>query len=139
MNPAENTRLSPAPGEEATVEIPLIGLETQRAQRLLLRIGNKEWDLSPKAVSLLIGRDPSCALVGGGSCTSRVHARITRTDSGLWYLEDLGQNGTVVVTNGTGATILRRGQSMPLTGTGYIGLGAVPHPTADWTVRFRIA
>lgn len=127
----------PASGQQRTVEVELPELDDQLGRRLSLKAPDGEISLEGDQQELLIGRHNECGIVLSAACTSRVHARITRSKSGLFYLEDRSTNGTIVVGHGSGAAILRRGQRMPLTGTGYIGLGAVPHPTAAWTIRYR--
>lgn len=127
----------PAPGQEQTVEVQLPELDRQREHKLSLKFPDGELTFEKDLESLLIGRESKCTIALSAACTSRIHARITRSKSGLFYLEDCSTNGTIVLGHGSGAAILRRGQRMPLTGTGYIGLGAVPHPTAAWTVRYR--
>jgi hypothetical protein len=128
---------APTPGQERTVEVELPELDRQREHRLTLKSPSGEIHFDADLAALTIGRQDDCSVMLSASCTSRVHARITRSKSGLFYLEDCSTNGTIVLGHGSGAAILRRGQRMPLTGSGYIGLGAVPHPTAAWTVRYR--
>lgn len=127
----------PLPQEE-TIEVLVPELGRQRARHLLLEGPARRIELTPESPVAVLGRDEHCSLILIAACTSREHARIVRSESGLYYLEDCSTNGTILVAQGTGASILRRGQRTPLTSTGYIGLGAIPHPGSAWTVRFRV-
>lgn len=127
------------PLQEETVEIALSERDRQRERRLVLEGPAGRLVLSAEAPETALGRGEHCGITLAAACTSREHARIRRSESGLYYLEDCSTNGTVVLGQGTGAGLLRRGQRMPLSGTGYIGLGAIPHPGSAWTVRYRIS
>lgn len=124
--------------QEETLEVALAERDRQRRRRLVLEGPEGRLILNAEQPEVVLGRGEHCGITLTAACTSREHARIRRSDSGLYYLEDCSTNGTVVLGQGTGAGLLRRGQRMPLTGAGYIGLGAVPHPGSAWTLRYRL-
>jgi pSer/pThr/pTyr-binding forkhead associated (FHA) protein len=85
-----------------------------------------------------IGRGEHCDLVLESRYTSRIHARIVRTDGRFFFLEDRSRNGTYL-REGNGQLVhIKPGQRVPLLGQGTIGLGWPPTAGSSSTLHYRL-
>jgi class 3 adenylate cyclase len=88
---------------------------------LILQYGEKIYYMPPTQGSMHIGRDPKNELVVHASSASRTHA-VLEFNRGKYVLKDISTNGTYVTTQNQQSLYLRR-ETIPLLGTGQIGLG----------------
>ncbi|HEX4024428.1 MAG TPA: adenylate/guanylate cyclase domain-containing protein [Steroidobacteraceae bacterium] len=122
--------------EDVTSMLPAIALtgrDTRRARRLRLTLQEREFVLDERRTQVAIGRADDNDVVVRGNLISRLHARIEFARN-RFTLTDQSTNGTFVQINGE-ESFLRR-DSMPIKGTGLIGLGRIPDRDSPLTLRF---
>jgi len=122
--------------EDVTSMLPAIALsgrDTRRARRLRLTLQDREFVLDEHRTHVAIGRADDNDVVVRGNLISRLHARIEFARN-RFTLTDQSTNGTFVQVNGE-ESFLRR-DSMPIKGTGLIGLGRIPERDSPLTLRF---
>ena len=123
--------------EDVTSMLPsiaLTGREPRRARRLRLTLEDQEFVLDEGHPQVAIGRADDNDVVVRGNLISRLHARIEFSRN-RFTLTDQSTNGTFVQISGEEESFLRR-DSMPIKGTGLIGLGRVPDRDSPLTLRF---
>lgn len=125
--------------EDVTSMLPSIALtghghDARRARRLRLTLHDREYVLDEKRPLVAIGRADDNDLVVRGNLISRLHARIEFSRN-RFTLTDQSTNGTFVQINGEEESFIRR-DSMPIKGTGMIGLGRIPDRDSPLTIRF---
>lgn len=96
--------------------------------QLVLSLAADHRVISAAQPTLSLGRDANNDLVIAGPMVSRLHARADYR-AGKFLLTDQSTNGTFVTTS-DGATKFLRRDSLVLTGSGRIGLGASPEDKA---------
>jgi class 3 adenylate cyclase len=125
--------------DDVTSMLPAIALSgslpRQAPQRLRLQLGDQEIFLDEGRTHVTIGRAEENDLIVRGNLISRIHARI-EINRYKFVLIDQSTNGTFVHTTGGEDSFVRR-DSMQLKGEGFIGLGKVPEPESQQTIRFR--
>lgn len=87
---------------------------------------------------LVLGRGDTCDLMFTSQLTSRLHARIVRSNARFFFLIDESRNGTFLRADGLGMVRIQRGERVPLIGSGLIGLGEVPKAGSEGTLRFKV-
>ena len=125
--------------EDATSMLPSIAIDartTHRPKRVRLRYLGREFVLGDGHGSLTMGRADDNDIVVKGNLVSRLHARIEMERS-KFVLVDQSTNGTFV-TNEQGKEAFVRRDSVPLHGTGMIGLGHLPEPNAQDAIRYQL-
>ncbi|MCU7922748.1 MAG: FHA domain-containing protein [Candidatus Thiodiazotropha sp. (ex Dulcina madagascariensis)] len=95
--------------------------QNQLAKTLVLTYAGKIHRMPPTQGSMRIGRDPCNELVVSTTAASRTHA-ILEFSRGKYVLSDISTNGTYVTTQNQQSLYLRR-ETIPLLGSGKIGLG----------------
>jgi class 3 adenylate cyclase len=124
--------------EDVTSMLPSITLTgrqgANRARRLRLTLHDREFVLDEKRPLVVIGRADDNDLVVRGNLISRLHARIEFSRN-RFTLTDQSTNGTFVQINGEEESFVRR-DSMPIKGSGLIGLGRIPERDSPLTIRF---
>jgi len=123
--------------EDVTSMLPAIALtgrDNRRSRRLRLTLHDRELVLDENRPLVAIGRADDNDLVVRGNLISRLHARIEFSRN-RFTLTDQSTNGTFVQINGEEESFLRR-DSMPIKGTGLIGLGRIPDRDSPLTIRF---
>ena len=93
-------------------------------ERLVIRFGEKEQELSKKKRIVTIGRDAENDLVVSSQSASRYHARLEFRRN-KFLLIDLSTNGTYVKPDGHPMVHVHRDE-IPLDGSGRIGFGEEP-------------
>lgn len=125
--------------DDVTSMLPAIALSSSlprpAVQRLRLTLGDQEVVLDETRNHVTIGRAEENDLVVRGNLISRIHARI-EINRYKFVLIDQSTNGTFVHMSGGEDAFVRR-DSMQLKGEGLIGLGKVPEPDSQQTIRFR--
>jgi adenylate cyclase len=91
------------------------------ARQLCLNYGSRAYMVPPAQSSFSMGRSPDNDLVVVGESVSRIHA-VVEFSRGKCVLIDRSTNGTYVFTQDREFIYLRR-ESLPLWGSGQIGLG----------------
>ncbi len=122
---------------EATSMLPAIATLTEqhRPFQIRLRCGETEVLLDDRRrPSATIGRGEENDLVVKGNLVSRLHARI-EAGKNRFMLVDQSTNGSFV-QNAKGDEAFVRRDSVPLSGSGIIGLGRAPEPDSYHTVEF---
>jgi len=89
--------------------------------RLVLRMGVREWTVSPQARRLAIGRDPCTDVVILATQASRNHGVIEYRNGGFFYA-DKSLNGSYITFGDCGESLVQRGQ-VSLSGHGVICFG----------------
>jgi adenylate cyclase len=102
---------------------------TEAEPKLALRAPGRNLELMDVQRPIWLGRDIGCEMVVREKMASRRHARVERRGS-RFYLVDESTNGTYV-TLADGSEIHLRLESLPLQGSGLIGLGAPTRDAAD--------
>jgi adenylate cyclase len=123
--------------EDVTSMLPSIALSggyERRAQRLRLKVGDREMLIDETRPQIVIGRADENDVVIRGNLISRIHVRI-EVSRHRFLLVDQSTNGTFVQSNGGDESFVRR-DSMELKGSGMIGLGRVPEADSPQTIRF---
>jgi class 3 adenylate cyclase len=123
--------------EDVTSMLPSIALgtnEPRRTRRLRLSVQDREVILDERRGQVAIGRADDNDLVIRGHLISRLHARVEFSRN-RFTLTDQSTNGTFVKMNGEEEAFVRR-DSIPIKGTGLIGLGRVPERDSPLTIRF---
>ncbi len=93
--------------------------------------GGGTWQVVVRPEETIIGRDPACDIVIDTMEVSRRHARLWRTASGQWALQDLGStNGVYVNGRRTESCSLRPADVVKI-GPAYLSLG----PMSDAIIR----
>ncbi|MCU7904382.1 MAG: FHA domain-containing protein [Candidatus Thiodiazotropha sp. (ex Epidulcina cf. delphinae)] len=95
--------------------------QNQLAKTLVLTYAGEIHYMPPTQGSMRIGRDPCNELVVSTTAASRTHA-ILEFSRGKHVLSDISTNGTYVTTQNRQSLYLRR-ETIPLLGSGKIGLG----------------
>jgi class 3 adenylate cyclase len=122
---------------EATSMLPAIATLTEHHKpfHIRLRYGEKEVVLDDRQrPSVTIGRGEENDLVVKGNLVSRLHARI-EAGKNRFMLVDQSTNGSFVQTAKGDEAFVRR-DSVPLAGSGIIGLGRVPEPESYHTIEY---
>jgi class 3 adenylate cyclase len=122
---------------EATSMLPSIATLTEhhRPFQIRLRYGEKEVVLDDRQrSSATIGRGEENDLVVKGNLVSRLHARI-EAGKHRFMLVDQSTNGSFVQTAKGEDAFVRR-DSLPLSGSGVIGLGRAPEPDSYHTLEY---
>lgn len=122
---------------EATSMLPSIATLTEhhRPFQIRLRYGEKEVVLDDRQrSSATIGRGEDNDLVVKGNLVSRLHARI-EAGKHRFMLVDQSTNGSFVQTAKGEDAFVRR-DSLPLSGSGVIGLGRAPEPDSYHTLEY---
>ncbi|HEX7417376.1 MAG TPA: adenylate/guanylate cyclase domain-containing protein [Steroidobacteraceae bacterium] len=123
--------------EDVTSMLPSIamtGRDTRRPVRLRLQFQQRELLLDEQHPGIAIGRAEDNDLIVRGTLISRIHARIEINRS-RFVLTDQSTNGTFVRTSDGEESFVRR-DSVQIKGEGMIGLGRVPDPDSNETIRF---
>src|SRR5579862_1748566 len=123
--------------EDVTSMLPSIALgtnEPRRTRRLRLSVQDREVILDERRGQVAIGRADDNDLVIRGHLISRLHARVEFSRN-RFTLTDQSTNGTFVKMNGEEEAFVRR-DSIPIKGTGLIGLGRIPERDSPLTIRF---
>jgi adenylate cyclase len=123
--------------EDVTSMLPSIALSggyERHAQRLRLKVGDREMLIDETRPQIVIGRADENDVVIRGNLISRIHVRI-EVSRHRFLLVDQSTNGTFVQSNGGDESFVRR-DSMELKGSGLIGLGRVPEADSPQTIRF---
>jgi adenylate cyclase len=123
--------------EDVTSMLPSIALSggyERHAQRLRLKVGDREMLIDETRPQIVIGRADENDVVIRGNLISRIHVRI-EVSRHRFLLVDQSTNGTFVQSNGGDESFVRR-DSMELKGSGMIGLGRVPEADSPQTIRF---
>lgn len=122
--------------EDVTSMLPSIALsgEPRRTRRLRLSVQDREVLVDEHRAHVAIGRADDNDLVIRGHLISRLHARVEFSRN-RFTLTDQSTNGTFVKMNGEEEAFVRR-DSIPIKGTGLIGLGRVPERDSPLTIRF---
>ena len=89
--------------------------------RLMVRLGSRQWVVSPQARHLSIGRDPCADISIRTTEASRNHGIIEFRNGGFFYT-DMSLNGSYVSFGDTGETLVRRSEVV-LSGRGVICFG----------------
>ncbi len=124
-------------GEDATSMLPSIATITEqhRSFQIRLRYGDREVVLNDRdRPTITLGRGEENGLVVKGNLVSRLHARV-EAGKNRFMLVDESTNGSFVQT-AAGEDVFVRRDSLPLKGSGVIGLGRVPEPDSYHTVEF---
>jgi adenylate cyclase len=124
--------------EDVTSMLPSIALgatEPRRSRRLRLSVQDREIIVDERRGQVAIGRADDNDLVIRGHLISRLHARVEFSRN-RFTLTDQSTNGTFVKMNGEEEAFVRR-DSIPIKGTGLIGLGRVPERDSPLTIRFE--
>lgn len=122
---------------EATSMLPAIATLTEHHKpfHIRLRYGDKEITLDDRQrPSATIGRGEDNDLVVKGNLVSRLHARI-EAGKNRFMLVDQSTNGSFVHTSKGEDAFVRR-DSLPLVGSGVIGLGRAPEPDSYHTIEY---
>src|SRR6516162_7686760 len=110
--------------EDVTSMLPSIALiagEQRRSRRMRLSVQDREIIVDEHRGHVAIGRADDNDLVIRGHLISRLHARVEFSRN-RFTLTDQSTNGTFVKMNGEEEAFVRR-DSIPIKGTGLIGLG----------------
>ena len=102
--------------------------------KLRFNVSGRPSEVAPPFSKYSIGRDATCSLPVNAPLASRVHAELDY-QRGKFVLSDHSTNGTYVTDAGGREVFLRR-ESMPLTGSGTISLGAPLSEQQGEVVRF---
>jgi class 3 adenylate cyclase len=123
--------------EDVTSMLPSIALsgEPRRSRRLRLSVQDREIIVDEHRGQVAIGRADDNDLVIRGHLISRLHARVEFSRN-RFTLTDQSTNGTFVKMNGEEEAFVRR-DSIPIKGTGLIGLGRIPERDSPLTIRFE--
>jgi adenylate cyclase len=124
-------------GEDVTSMLPAIATITEqhRPFHIKLRYGGKEIILDDRQrPSLSMGRGQENDLVVKGNLVSRLHARV-EAGKNRFMLVDESTNGSFVHTSQGEESFVRR-DSIPLKGSGVIGLGRLPEPESFHTIEY---
>ena len=124
-------------GEDVTSMLPAIATITEqyRPFHIKLRYGDKEIILDDRQrPSLSMGRGQENDLVVKGNLVSRLHARV-EAGKNRFMLVDESTNGSFVHTSQGEESFVRR-DSIPLKGSGVIGLGRLPEPESFHTIEY---
>lgn len=124
-------------GEDATSMLPSIATitESHRPFQIRLRYGDREVVLDDRdRPAITLGRGEDNGLVVKGNLVSRLHARI-EAGKNRFMLVDQSTNGSFVQTE-AGEDVFVRRDSLPLKGSGIIGLGRVPEQDSYHTIEF---
>ncbi len=124
-------------GEDVTSMLPAIATITEqyRPFHIKLRYGDKEIILDDRQrPSLSMGRGQENDLVVKGNLVSRLHARV-EAGKNRFMLVDESTNGSFVHTSQGEESFVRR-DSIPLKGSGVIGLGRLPEPESLHTIEY---
>jgi class 3 adenylate cyclase len=123
--------------DEITSMLPEIATITEqhRPFRIRLRYRDREVLLDDRhRPTLSMGRGDENDLIVRGNLVSRLHARI-EAGKNRFMLVDQSTNGSFVRTS-TGEDSFVRRDSIPLKGSGSIGLGQVPEAGSYFTVEY---
>jgi len=124
-------------GDDVTSMLPAIATITEqyRPFHIKLRYGEKEVILDDRQrPSLTMGRGQENDLVVKGNLVSRLHARV-EAGKNRFMLVDESTNGSFVHTSQGEESFVRR-DSIPLKGSGVIGLGRLPEAESFHTIEF---
>ena len=125
--------------EDATSMLPSIAIDAlapHRPRRVRVRYLGREFVLGDGQGSLTMGRADDNHIVVKGDLVSRLHARI-EIERNKFVLVDQSTNGTFV-TNDEGKESFVRRDSVPLHGSGLIGLGYLPQPADKDAIHYRL-
>lgn len=129
-------RASHEPSETDTLDVE--HPDNTSAERLVIEHGGIERIIDFADGELVLGRGDQCDLMFPSQLTSRTHARIVRSNARFFFLIDESRNGTFLRADGLGMVRIQRGERVPLIGSGLIGLGDVPTPGSEGTLRFKV-
>ncbi len=93
-----------------------------RGQQLYLTYHEKITEVSSRSSEIALGRGKSSSIIVKADCASRHHAEIVYRN-GKFVVIDKSTNGTFVKTQG-GKEVFIHGEEFPLSGSGFISLGA---------------
>jgi class 3 adenylate cyclase len=102
---------------------------------LILEYAGGVYQLPPTHGTIHIGRDPKNELVVSTASASRTHA-VLEFNRGKYMLKDISTNGTYITTQNHQSLYIRR-ESIPLMGTGLIGLGEPITQTNQHVIHYR--
>jgi pSer/pThr/pTyr-binding forkhead associated (FHA) protein len=129
-------RSSRTPSEVDTLEVD--HTDNTSRERLVIEYEGVQQVIDFPDGELRLGRGEDCDLIFTSQLTSRTHARISRSNARFFFLIDESRNGTFLKADGLGLVRIQRGERVPLIGSGLIGLGEVPRPGAEGTLRFKV-
>ena len=125
--------------EDVTSMLPSIEVDARtghRPKRVRLRYQGKEYLLGDGRENLTMGRAEDNDIVVKGTLISRIHARVELARNKV-LLIDQSTNGSFVTTQDGKEAFVRR-DSVPLQGSGLIGLGRLPDPGAPDSILYRL-
>ncbi|MEJ2610563.1 MAG: adenylate/guanylate cyclase domain-containing protein [Candidatus Thiodiazotropha sp.] len=102
---------------------------------LILTYEHRTYRFFPTQGNIHIGRDPKNELVINASSASRTHA-VLEFNRGKYVLKDISTNGTYVTNQNQQSLYLRR-ETIPLLGTGQIGLGEPVSKDNQHLINYR--
>jgi len=105
-----------------TVANTIPGDLARNARRVLLRSGDRSWEITPEQGLITLGRDAGCSIVMQGERISRIHAKMEFRRNKLMFC-DISTNGSYVQEASAFEDIYVRREEMLLMKQGILSLG----------------
>jgi len=113
-----------------------VAVEDKSNVALVLESVTKMYRVDAQRPECIIGRGQDCNLIIQGKFVSRIHASI-QLRHGNFHIRDNSSNGTVIQFSDGRMVRIHREEYM-LTGSGQIGIGAMPEEEPEATISFSI-
>lgn len=110
-------------------------LKSLTADKLILRVGEERFVLTPGTTPVVVGRGNHCDINVMSPAASRNHGRIDHR-RGKFILIDESSNGTHIVRADGSQAVLKREEAV-LTGSGIISLGQMVGDDNDFVVSYE--